>query len=150
MFSAKRLTIGCVVAVVLTAIFVTALVSGVRVSTRTISSRGVVSSANLGVYSDSACATALTSIGWGTVSPGGSATQTVYVKNIGNREITLSMAKSNWSPATADGPLAITWNQEGAMLIAGQVSAATLTLSVASSVSDIAAFSVDVVISGTG
>jgi hypothetical protein len=150
MFNAKKMTIGSLLAIAFAAIFVTVLVSGALVSTKTISSTGVIASANLGVYSDSACTTALTSVSWGTVSPGGSVTKTVYLKNLGNTQVTLSMTKANWNPTTANGPVTITWNQEGAVLAANQVSTATLTLNVASSASGITTFSVDVVISGTG
>jgi hypothetical protein len=149
-FNAKNITIGSVLAIAFAAIFVTMLVSGALVSTKTISSTGVVTSANLGLYSDSACTQALTSINWGTVSPGGSVAKTVYVKNTGNAQVSLSITKANWNPTTANGPVTITWNQEGAVLATNQVSTATLTLNVASSVSGIATFSVDIVISGTG
>jgi hypothetical protein len=150
MFNAKNVAIGYVLAIAIIAVFTAALVSGALVSTKTISSTGVVTSANLGVYSDSACSQALTSIDWGTVSPGGSAIKTVYVKNIGTTQVSLSMTKTNWNPTTANGPVTITWNQEGAVLAVNQVSTATLTLNIASSVSGITTFSVDIVISGTG
>lgn len=105
---------------------------------------------SLGVYSDSACTQNLTSIDWGTLSPGGSVTRTIYVKNTGNTQITLSMTPANWNPASANGPITLTWNREGTTLSAGQSTSATLTLSVSSSISGITSFSVNIVISGTG
>jgi len=105
---------------------------------------------SLGVYNNSACTQTLTSIDWGTLSPGGTVTRTIYVKNTGNTQVTLSMTKANWDPASANGTITLTWNREGTTLNAGQSTAATLTLSVSSSISGITSFSVNVVISGTG
>jgi hypothetical protein len=150
MFNKKNFAIGYAIAIALAAIFVTVLVSGALVSTKTISSTGIVASANLGIYSDSACTQALTSIDWGTISPGGSVSKTIYVKNVGNTQVTLSMSKTNWNPSTANGPITITWNRENTVLTVNQVSTATLTLSVLSTASGISTFSVDIVISGTG
>ena len=67
--------------------------------TQSVPSNGVVTtSANLGVYSNSGCTTNLTSITWGTLNPGGSTTQVVYIKNIGSGlSLTLNMTTSNWS-----------------------------------------------------
>ncbi len=150
MLNMKNIAIGYVLALAIIASFAAVLSSGVLVSTKTISSTGVVISANLGVYSDSGCSQPLTSIDWGTISPGGTVTRTIYVKNIGNTQVTLSMTKANWNPTTANGPVTITWNREATVLAANQVSTATLTLSVASSVNGISTFSVNVAISGTG
>ena len=86
----------------------------------------------------------------GSISPGGSAAIAVYVKNTGTTLITLSMTKANWNPAGANGPITVTWNREGATLTANQVTAATLTLSVSSSISGIPTFSFDVIITGIG
>lgn len=150
MFNPKNVAVGYVVAIALAAIFVTVLSSGALVSTKTISSTGVVTSANLGVYSDSGCTQALASVDWGTVSPGGSVSKTVYVKNIGSTQVTLSMSKTNWNPTTANGPVTLAWDKEGGVLAVNQVTTATLTLSVSSIINGITTFSVDVVISGTG
>ncbi len=149
MFNPKHIAVGYVIAIALAAVFVTVLSSGALVSTKTISSTGVVTTANLGVYSDSACTQALASVNWGTVAPGGSVSMTVYVKNVGSTQVTLSMSKANWNPTSANGPVTIAWNKEGSVLAVNQVAMATLTLSVSSGVSGITTFSVDVVVSGT-
>jgi hypothetical protein len=126
------------------------LASGVLVSSRTIASSGIVATANIGFYSDSACTQSLTSINWGTISPGNSVTRTVYVKNLGTTQVTLSMSGENWTPASANEPITVTWNREGTTIAPNQVATATLTLEVSSSVSGIASFSVDIVIAGAG
>jgi hypothetical protein len=113
-------------------------------------SGSIAASPGLGVYSDSACTVPITTIDWGSISPGGTVTNTVYVKNTGGSSLTLSMAASNWNPTSANGPLTITWNKSGTTLTSGQSTAATITLSVSSSITGITSFSVQITISGTG
>jgi hypothetical protein len=59
------------------------------------------------------------------------------------------METSNWTPAGAEQPITLTWNQEGARLQPGQSVAATLTLSVSPTIADITNFSVQINITGT-
>ena len=146
----KNVVITSTVAVAAIGLFITLLASGALTSSKTIASSGIIATANIGVYSDIACTQSLTSINWGTVSPGGSVARTVYVKNLGTTQVTLSMTGANWNPASANGPITLTWNREGTALGANQVATATLTLGAASSISGITTFNVDVVITGTG
>jgi archaellum component FlaG (FlaF/FlaG flagellin family) len=151
-FTAKRkLSITtAVVALVIIGIALSLTTFAVITTSQTVSSTGAVStSANLGVYSDNACTTSLSSVNWGNLTPGGITTQTIYVKNTGDLSLTLSMTTSSWSPASANGPITITWNQEGIRLSPGQSTTATLTLTVSSSIADITSFSVQINITGT-
>lgn len=150
----KILTIGSTVGLALiTIVFFSLFASGAIVTTRTISSTGTIaslsSSQGLGIYSNSACTTAASSVDWGTISPGGSVTKTVYIKNTGSTTVTLGMSTSNWSPSTANGPITISWDQAGKTLARGQVVTATLTLKVSSSISGITTFGNSIVISGS-
>jgi hypothetical protein len=115
---------------------------------KALSSSGTIRTLNVGVYSDYACSQNLASIDWGDLAPGGSVNRTIYVKNAGTTEITLSMTKTGWIPASANGPLTLVWNREGTKLSIGQVATATLTLSVSENVTDITTFSVTILISG--
>jgi hypothetical protein len=119
-------------------------------STQSISSTGVVTtSAKLGVYSNFACTTNLTSINWGTLNPGGSTTQIVYIKNIGSGlSLHLNMTTSDWSVG-ANGPITLTWNREGTVLAPGQSTTATLTLAVSSSIDAVTDFNVQININGS-
>ncbi len=117
---------------------------------RAIPSAGLVVAVGVGVFSDVACSANLTSISWGNVYPGGSVSRIIYVKNTGNAPITLSMATSGWSPAAANGPISIAWSREGAVLAAGQSTAATITLSVSQVITGVSEFSVNIVVSGVG
>lgn len=124
--------------------------AALSVSKNVSSSGSVAVSANLGVYSDSACQNALTTIDWGTLTPGGNIIRTIYVKNTGmGTSLSLSMATSNWNPTSANGPVTITWNQGGTRLAPGQSIAAVITLVVSPTITDITSFSVQVTITGT-
>jgi hypothetical protein len=143
-FSAVALVVMSVTLVILT-VTTTALLN----VNKTISSSGAVTAINVGVYSDSGCTSQLTSIDWGTISPGNSANRTIYLKNTGNAQITLSMTETNWNPANADGPITLTWNRESATLDVGQVTTATLTLSLADDISGITNFTFDIIFTGS-
>ena len=117
---------------------------------RAIPTVGSVVAVNVGVYSDSACTLNLTSINWGLVYPGDSASRTIYVKNGGNIPLTLSMDAAGWNPVAAAGQIAISWDRETFALGPGQSTSASLTLGISPSVSGITDFSVNVVISGSG
>jgi len=146
----RKISIGAILAIVAVGLVLTVTTAGLLSVTQLVSSSGSITTVNVGVYSDSACTKNLTSIGWGTISPNTTVTQTIYVKNTGNVQITLSMTTNGWSPTNANGPITLTWNQEGAKLSAGASVAATLTLSVSSSISGITTFSVNIVITGSG
>jgi len=119
-------------------------------SQRAIPSSGLVVSVGVGVYSDAGCTVNVTSVDWGSVYPGESVSRVVYVKNTGNAPITLGMATGGWNPAVAEGQLAISWNREGASLSPNGSIAATLTLTVSASVHDVASFSANIIITGSG
>ena len=147
----QRLSPGAIIAIVAIAgLFLTLTTAGLISINQSLPSTGTVSTVNVGVYSDSSCTQQLTSISWGSVAPGSSAARTVYVKNTGTNQITLTMTKANWNPISANGPITITWDKESTTLTANQIATATLTLSVSSSISLITTFNVDVVITGTG
>ncbi len=146
----KKMSMGAVIAIAVTGLFLTVVSAGLLTSQKTVSSSGSVSAVNVGVYSDLACTQPLTSIAWGTIAPGGSTNKIIYVKNTGTLQMTLSMTKANWNPTGANIPITITWDKESSVLAPGGVATAVITLTVSSSISGISSFSVDIVISGTG
>ena len=109
------------------------------------------SSAGLKVYSDSACTSPVRSLDWGSISPGLTATTTVYVKNTGDsNSLSLSIQADNWNPTSAGSYLTLSWNKDGTVLAPGQSTEATIALTVSSSVTGITSFGVQISISGTG
>jgi uncharacterized repeat protein (TIGR01451 family) len=146
----QNLSRGTLLTIALTGILLAVTSAGLLSVSQNIPSSGTVTAVNVGVYSDSACTQNLTSINWGTLAPGDTATRTVYVKNTGNAPITLNMITTNWNPASANGPITITWDVEDWVVGTDNVVTATLTLSVSSSTSDVTDFSIEIVITGTG
>ena len=140
-----------IVALVIIAIALTfTTFAAVTTSQNVQSSGAITSSANLGVYSNSACTTLLSNINWGTLTPGGATTQTIYLKNTGSDlSLALRMATNEWTPTGANGPITLTWNKDGTILQSGQSVAATFTLSASSSIANVTSFSVQITITGT-
>ena len=148
--NAKRVAIFVVSACLVGMVVGSAVTLAVLNVQRAIPSSGMVVAVNVGVYSDAACTLNLTSIDWGSVYPGGSVPRMIYVKNTGNVPMTLSMTATGWNPAGAAGQINVTWDKENAVLNSGQSSSATLTLSVLQSVSGVASFSMNIIVSGSG
>jgi len=145
----KNTIVISIAAVAVAGLMVTLFASGALLTSRTLKTTGILASANLGIYSDSACTQSISSVSLGTLAPGTSTSKTFYVKNIGSVPIVLSMSKTNWNPTTANGPVAVNWNRQGATLSANQVVSSTLTITVSYSASGFSTFSFDVVITGT-
>jgi len=120
----------------------------VPLTNKTLSSSGTIRTLNVGVYSDYPCSQSLASIDWGDLSPGGSVNRTIYVKNTGTAEIKLSMTTTGWNPTNANGPITLVWNKEGTKLSAGQMTTATLNLSVSENITGITTFSHTILLSG--
>jgi hypothetical protein len=146
----RKISTGAILAIVMVGVVLTVATAGVLTVTQSVSSSGSITAVNVGVYSDSACTQNLTSISWGTISPGSSVTRTIYVKNTGNTQITLNMATNGWSPEGANGQITLAWNRQSTTLSAGASTAATLTLTVSSSISGVTSFSFNIVITGSG
>lgn len=144
-----KLNLGALIAITAVATLLTVTTAGLLSVNQAVPSTGTITALNVGVFSDSACTQELTSVDWGTVSPGDTVTRTIYVKNTGNADIDLSMTTTNWNPSTAAGPLVIEWDVEGWDLSPGNQHTVTLTLSASSSISGITDFSVEIVITGT-
>jgi hypothetical protein len=137
------------VALVLTAVALALTTAALLSSQKTISTTGQISTIGVEVYSDANATTPCSSINWGTLNPGGTANQTVYVKNPGNTAETLSMTTSGWNPSSATSVLTLSWDKQTSSLGAGSVVAATFTLTVASDIGDVSSFSFNILVEGS-
>jgi hypothetical protein len=146
--AAQKISSVVIVAITLAGMLLTVTAAGVITVSEALPTRGSISSINVRLYSDSGCTQELTSIDWGDISPGGTSTQTIYVKNGGNTQLTLKMTEDSWNPPEANGQITINWEREDTTINAGQSLQAVLTLSVSSTISGITDFSVDIVITG--
>jgi archaellum component FlaG (FlaF/FlaG flagellin family) len=122
---------------------------GLLTAVTSIGSSGVVSSANIGVYQESQCINTVSSINWGTINPGGTATYTVYVKNTGTVTLTLSFTTSGWSPSGASAYFTLTWSYTGSQINPNAVVPITFTLSLSQSVTGVTNFQFQITITGT-
>jgi len=138
-----------IIALTITALALTLTTAAILSTSQNVPLTGTINAVNLGVYSDSACTQTITTLTVGTLNPGTTATQTVYIKNTGNIAETLTMATNNWTPTGADSSLTLTWNRQNTVLNAGASIQATLTLTAATNTGTITTFSCDVTLTGT-
>jgi len=115
-----------------------------------LTSSGVVKTVGVGVYWDESCSKPVTSIDWGMVEPGSQKNQSVYIRNEGNADITLSLNTENWNPASASNYITLTWDYDNRTLAPNQVIAVTLTLSVLSNITEVESFTFTIVITAEG
>ena len=145
----KKIPSIAIIALTITALALTLTTAAILSNNQTVPLNGTINAVNLAVYSDSACTQTVTALTAGTLNPGASATQTVYVKNTGNVPETLTMTTNNWTPTNADTYLTLTWNRQTTILNAGASIQATLTLTAAANTGTLTTFSCDVTLTGT-
>lgn len=147
----RNLPIVTIIALTLVgATLILATFGAITVSTNLSSSGSIATSPGISVYSDESCNNATTTLDWGTITPGGTVTRTIYVKNTGGGiSLSLNMTTSTWSPANANGPITVTWDKEGTVLSPGQSTAAVITLTVSPTITGITSFGVQINIIGT-
>ena len=144
-----RLSKVAVIAIAIAGVLLTVTTAAVLSASQSVPLNGTITAVNLGIYTDSACTQTCTALTVGALNPGGTATQTVYVKNTGTVSETLTMAVNNWSPGSASSSLTLTWNQQNTVLTVGQSVQATLTLTAASNTGTLTTFSCSVTVTGT-
>ena len=149
----KKLPIGTLIALAATGLFLTILtsstiISGVVISSQSISSGGTITSMNVEIFNNNDCTQACNNINWGTLIPGDSITQTIYIKNSGNKPTTLFLTTENWTPTNASTYLSLSWDKENVNLDPDQVTLASLTLTVELDIDSITDFDLDIVITG--
>jgi hypothetical protein len=111
---------------------------------------GRMVSINVEVYSDPACTEPVTSLDWGTLTPGENTSKIVYLKNSGNTPIALSMTVGGWDPLEAGSHLSLSWDMEGVSLGEGEPVMATILFSVSPTIKVVHSFSFSIIITGTG
>ena len=107
---------------------------------------GTIQTNNLGIYSNPDCTNNCTTLNFGALKPGQVTTQTIYLKNMENTSIILSMNTSQWNPAEARNWLVLSWNREGITLNSKEVISATFTLDVDASVKGFSNFTFNVAV----
>ena len=148
----RKLSVVLVIGIMLTlitAIFVSSATTPPQV-TQSVSSKGQLTLINIGVYSNSACTSNLTSLDFGSIYSGSTSNITLWIKNVGNSNEIVSLSTNTWSPVNATQSLTLSWNQTGTVLAQNQVVAANMILTVSASVnSSLSSFTFNTVIAGT-
>ena len=103
-----KYTTPTIAALAIAGIIITVAVAAALSSSVTIPLDGTINTVNVEAYSDSACTIPVTTLDAGSMSPGGTVTRTIYIKNSGSIPVTLTMATSGWSPASASSYLTLT------------------------------------------
>lgn len=146
----QKVVEGTVLGVVAVAIVSVALVAALLSASQTMTNAGTVTGKGVGVFWDSAGTNKTTLISWGTLSPGDTKSCLVYVKNVGNDPVILSMTTSAWVPSNASSSISLVWNCTGYVLpLHNAFVACNLVLNVSSSTTGITDFSFNITIAGT-
>ena len=108
----------------------------------------ITHSAGIGIYNESEATTTCTNINWGELNPKSSIAKTIYVKNTGNATEILNLETADWNPTIAASVLTLSWDKENSSLIADQVVAATLTLTMGEDLETVDNFEFNIIIKG--
>ena len=114
-----------------------------------ITATGKVVVVNIEIYSDQTCTVKLSSIDWGSLTPGQSKSVTCYLKSTSTVNSTLSMSTGSWNPTSASSYISLSWNREGYKIKPAEVVSTTLTLTVSQSITGISSFSFTITITAT-
>ena len=114
----------------------------------TLNTSGVMADVDLGVYNDSACTQPVTSIDWGTCYAEENTTVTLYIKNLGSLDTTLSVTSDNWTPTNAGPHYILHASCECQTLSPNEVLVSNFSLYPLSTASQFDTFSFDIIIQG--
>jgi hypothetical protein len=104
---------------------------------------------NIDVYSDVNATVPCSSLTWGDLKPGITATRIVYIKNTGDTDLTLNMSTSNWTPSAASHALTLSWDRESYSLSPDSMVTATLRLTASRNMGVLSDFSFEITFSGS-
>lgn len=108
-----------------------------------------VTASGVGVYWESNLSNSVSSINWGTLTPGSMKSVVVYVRNEAEEPAYLRLATKNWAPSEAWGYLSLRWDYSGQRMSPGENRQISLTLSVSRNIEGVFSFSFDITITAT-
>jgi hypothetical protein len=103
-----------------------------------------IMTSGIGAYWDQTCTQKITSIAWGTLSPGQVRSVVVYIRNEGVNITYLDITEANWIPANAGQYFSFKWDCAIAKLLPTKIVKITATLAVSPNIHGIGTFSFDV------
>lgn len=142
--SYREFTLSFVAALVVTCILI------VSMTTNSIANVSAVEANGVGIYWNSNCSNAVSSINWGTLAPSSVKNITVYIRNEEQKPIFLFLSTTNWNPPETSNYLNLGWNYtRGQQTNPGEILQITLTLSVSRYIKGISSFSFDIIVTGS-
>jgi hypothetical protein len=105
--------------------------------------------AGIEVYWDKRCTNRVSSIDWGSLEPGTNKTATLFIKNKGKNQVTLSYYTSNWKPSEIADYINLTWDYTGQSIKFKETVQVVFTLYASENLETIENFSFDTAIIGT-
>jgi hypothetical protein len=143
-------TIAVVALILLSGFMLSQVMSAIQVN-KTISNVGTLKlSVDVGVYWDASFTNRTTTINWGTLNPGTTKSYSLYIRNEGNTDLTLSMSTTNWSPSPASSYVTLNWNYNGQTVNPNGYVGVTFTLTVSNNIAGVSSFSFDISLVGSG
>jgi hypothetical protein len=103
---------------------------------------------SLGIYRDQNCLSKVSSIDWGSLTPGESRNAKVYVRNESNQTLFLSVTPQNWNPVSASNCLCFSWTIGNSKMEKGEIAEVTLILYVSLYASGVTTFSFEIIFTG--
>lgn len=100
----------------------------------------------IGIYWDKKCENRVTSVDWGSLSPGSTRKVSLYVRNEGNESMTLDLLTENWLPLIAAQNMSLSWSYPGQPIYENQVVSTELELYVSPKIKEVMRFSFDILI----
>jgi len=134
--------------VVLALLLTVSIVESLHYRNSIFNASAVETMGTINVYWDRYCRRKVSSIDWGTLTPGQTINLTVYVRNEGTELIRIIETPTNWNPTTASQYLSFAWTPNKEKIAAGEVVRITQTLYVATNIKGISSFSFDIVFQG--
>jgi hypothetical protein len=108
-----------------------------------------IEAAGLGVYWERECVNEIPAINWGYIDPGSSSVVTIFLRNEGASQMSVSLATENWSPSVAQSYITLDVDFASGQLDQQSVLEVDLTLAVSSNVDGVFDFGFDIVITGS-
>ncbi len=139
-----------ILAAIVLAVVISAGVFAALSANHMITFTGTIATINVEAYNDAGLTQLCTGLDIGTIAPGTSASQTIYIKNTGTVSETLTMVAANWVPTSASSVLTLSWDRQNFVLGAGQSTPAVFTLTAAADVGALTTFGCQITITGTG
>jgi hypothetical protein len=141
---------GVLIAIVGIVASVSVVAFAVGIASYRVTGQGGVVSLNIEVYEDSNCTVKAQAIDWGILEPGESRNRTLYIKNEGNKALTLFLTTVNWEPVESSNQITVIWDSEGIRISPGGYRAVIVMLTVSPSIAGVEDFRFVMVFQGTG